>query len=656
LWKEQFGGDPAIAGKTIPIDRQPHTVVGVAPAGFNFPIRGRKVQIWTTLARDAASATVQPVTEQRGNRMLGSIARLKPTVSLAAAQAQMDTIAASIAKQYNNNIASTYVRRELDRLVGDLRGPLSILSGAVALVLLIACANIANLLLVRTAERGREFALRMAIGAGKERVIRQLLTENLFLALLAGAVGALIATMALHLALPFLENSLPRMGEVRIDRGVLGFSVMLALLTTLLFSLPSALQLFRADLGGSLKEGARGATGASERLRGGLVVVQIAVGLILLSGAGLLTAGFSRLMRRDLGFRADHLLAFNIGLADTEYPSQKQVDFNARLQERLRALPGVVSTAAGMPLPLAGDEMSVSFNIQERPSAPSERPSSDMAIVTPSYFRTIGTPLLYGREFTERDDEKSPSVLIVNEAFARKFFPGQDAVGKRIEPGATSRVKGTPMREIIGVVGNARQSPLSMDPEPIYYFPYKQLPWSPPSIVLRTSIPPETLESAVRQQVASLDKQVPVYELRTLDDMLSAGVARPRFLMLLIGCFAAIALLLTAVGLYGVIAYSVLRRSQEIGIRIALGASRGMILGMILGRAMRLAMVGVPIGVAGVYAEENLLQSALYGLGPHNPLLLIAACLVVTLTALIAAYLPARRAASTDPMVALRSE
>jgi predicted permease len=461
--------------------------------------------------------------------------------------------------------------------------------------------------------------------------------------------------VAVRLLVPATSDYLSRIAGAGMDVRVLGFSVALTLLTTLVVSLPPARRIARVDVDGSLRDRPRGDTDAHGRVRSTLVVVQIAMGLILTSGATLLATNFVHLMNRDLGFRPADVLTFNIGLPGARYPTNLRVEFVNTLLDRLKALPAVASASAGMPLPLMGDEMTVAFNIQERPSAPSSRPFANMAIVTPDYFRTIATPLIAGREFSERDDDNAPPVLIVNQAFADRFFPGEQAVGKWILPGATSS-RGPLVRQIVGIVGNARQSSLGPRPEPIYYFPFKQLPWGPPFILIRTTVPPHSLEPAVRDLVASLDKSVPLSDVRSLDDMLVFSMSGPRIVVLLMGAFAVMALLLTAVGLYGVLAYSVMRRTREIGVRIALGANRGSVVTMVLRRALVLVLIGGPIGLAGALAVTRLLTHLIAGRASFDAVPLLLTCALMALTAGIAAYLPARRAASIDPTRALRAE
>ena len=661
LWQRLFGGDPHIVGRTVTLDRQPYTVVGVAPIGFAFPVNQPDIQLWTTIAADReAPPGDQPITEQRGAHLLRALGRLKPGVSIEQARADLDVIAQALAKQYpdtNTNTRRTSVRPALETLVGKSRTPLLILLGAVGLVLLIACANIANLLLARTASREHEMAVRAAIGASRGRVIRQLLTESLLLAMLGGAAGIVMADYALHLLLPLGGESIPRLAQAGVDGRVLAFSLLLAFITSVLFGMAPAVQASKIDLTGSLKEQSRGSTNRHDRLRGVLVVAQVTLGLVLVTGAGLLVASFLHLEQSDLGLKPDHLLTYWFSLPETEYKTAQQMAFYDQLLEHMHALPGVQSAAGVWPLPLGGDNATVSFNIEERPAPPPRRPSARMAFATPTYFSTAGIPLLKGRPFTTHDDEKAPPVLIVNKAFADKFFPGEDVIGKRITPGATGPgQKGETLHEIVGVVGSAKLFALDAEPQPIYYFPYKQPAWMPPVVMVRTSVPPRTLESAIRGQMAALDPLVPVFQVRTMDELLSTQVTEARFHTLLLGCFAGIALLLTMVGLYGVMAYLVTRRTREIGVRIALGASQAAVLSMVLKQAMRLVAAGLAIGLVGSFAAIQLLRSMLYGVSPWNLPVFVLAALLAALTATLAAYLPARRATKVDPMTALRCE
>ncbi len=658
LWSTYFGADPAIVGTTITLDREPFVIVGVAPRGFVFPI-GRRVQIWTTLARDAAGGGAQPATEQRGARMLDGIARLRPGVSIAAAQAEMDSLATTIAAEHpdqNRNITTTYVRPEHERLAGPTRVPLMILLAAVTLVLLIACANTANLQVARVMDRARELAMRVAIGASRGRLIRQILTENLVVALLGASLGVALAIAAIRAAAPLWADGLPGVNDLKVDWHVLAFCAGLAVVTAILVALPTVLRLSRADVNSSLRTGSWGNTPARDRLRSGLVVAQVALGLTLLSGATVLFEGFLHLMQRDLGFQPDHLITFSISLPGEAYGNDRQQAFVAQLIERIQNLPGVAVAAAGSPLPLTGHQMTMAFGIQEHPVAPANRSSADMAIVTPGFFRATGIRLEEGREFTERDTQGSPPVLIVNRAFADRFFPGERAIGKRIEPGATFKNQGPLMREIVGIVGDARQSPMGVDREPIYYFPYRQLPWFPPAVVVRTAVPPSTLEPALRAAVAELDRQVPVDEMFTMRELLSSGVTIPRFLTVLLTAFAAVALVLMAMGLYGVTAYSVSKQTREIGVRIALGASRRAITAGVMTRAALPVGIGMLLGLAGALGAGRVIGSVMQGIPVHNAAVLGLGCLILATSAALAAFLPARRAASIDPLHALRAE
>jgi putative ABC transport system permease protein len=659
LWKTRLGGAVGIIGRTINLDREPYLVVGVAPAGFNFPVGGEQVQVWMTLAIDGGFGTVQPVTQQRGARMLSVMGRLRDGLSIQQAGAQMDRIAASLAERYpdeNRRYPGVFLQPALADVASLARGPLLFLLGAVGMVLLLACANLANLLLSRAAEREREFALRLAIGAARSRIVRQVMTEGLTLASMGGIGGVAMAALLVGLAVPLVGASIPRIEQTRVDGRVLVFALTVTVATSVLFSLAPAARLLRERLNDPLKEGAYGNVHGPDRLGSALVVVQIALGLMLLSGAGLLMAGFVHLTRQDPGFEPERLLTFSVGVPGSQYPRIRQLEFYTQLLERLANVPGARSAAVAMPLPLTGNSMTVRFDIAERPAPPSARPGSDIAIVSPGFFETAGIRLLQGRGFTDQDDSAGPPVLIVNRAFADKFFPGENAVGKRIKSGAVSDARGPQMREIVGIVGNARQSPLGPQPDPIYYFPYRQLPWCCPSLVVRAAASPDSLESSVRSVVSSIDRQLPLFEVRTGGQILSLGVTPVRFLTLLLVSFAAIGLLLTSIGLYGVLSYAVVKRTREIGIRIALGASRRAVLCMVLHQSAILVGAGLIIGVAGSIATRRLIGGMLFGVDAGNPLLLLNALSVMVGAAWLATYLPARRAASIDPLRALRSE
>jgi putative ABC transport system permease protein len=651
LWTNRFGRDREIVGKAIQMNGVPFTVVGVTPERFQFPVDIPAVQLWVTLSEDATAA------DQRGGRMLDAIGRLKPGVSAEQARTQMDVVAGALARQYpdsNRNIATTWIQPELKRLTDRGEKAMWILLGAVALVLLIACANVASLLLARSTERAREFALQIALGASRVALLRQLFVESLALGLLGTAGGVLLAIGTLQAILPLAGDSIPRLAETDVDWQVLAFSAVLAALTSVLFGVAPALQAAAADPVGGLKEGARSIAPGRDRFRSALVVGQIALGLVLLVGAELLMASFLHLTQRDPGFRADHLLTFDIGVSEAQSTVAKQIAFCDRVIERMRTIPGVQVAATGTPLPLQGHEMRVGFDIEERPAAVSDRPRSDMAIVTPRYFAAMGIPLLKGRDFSERDDAGAPPVLVVNQAFARKYFPGEDVIGKRIQPGAGRPP--TPMREIVGIAGDAKQAVLGTDSDPIYYFPYKQLPWRIGTIILRTAVPPVEVESAARAALASLDRQVPMSQIRTGEGLSAAVIAPARFLTVLMGSFAAIALLLTVAGLYGVLSYMVARRRREIGVRIALGAGRGEVIGIVLLRAALLVTTGLILGSAGALGVARLLGNIEFGVPGGIAVIVAGACCMMAITSSVAAFVPAARAASVDPIQALRSE
>ena len=658
MWTTLLNADPKVIGGVLSLDRKPHTVVGVAPPGFRYPAE-RRVQVWTTIARDVDSETLQPITEQKGARMLDAIGLLARGDTRAQATAKASAVAAGLARDHpasNRNLPAAVVRTEVERMLGPARGALLALWGAVTLVLLIACANLANMLLARAADRQRELGVRLAIGASRGRVMRQLVTENLVLALIGAAGGVAGATLAVQALAALVADRAPRVADVAVDWRVLAFTTSLAIATSILVSLPAVFAIRRLNVDGTLRGASRGATDSHDRVRSSLVVVQVAVGVVLLTAATVLVASLLHITRRDLGLRPADLQVFSMALSGERYRDDGHVRFSSQVLDAVRGMGGVQAAAGATPLPLTGDQMVIAFDIEGRPTASSERPRANFAIVTPQYFATLGAALVSGRDFTEQDDERRARVLIVNQAFAARFFPGESAIGKRISTGATSRFEtdGRPhYREIVGVVGNVRQSLLGRNPEPIYYVPYRQMPWTAPSLLVRTTL--ASTPADVRRLVASFDPNVPV-EVRTIQSVFDSSLTAPRIGAWLMSGFAAIGLLLTATGLYGVLSYAVLRRTREIGVRIALGASRTRVVGEVLRRAFILVGVGLVLGGAGAVAVSVLLGKLLVVPASGAALRLGAEAALIVLTAAAAAFVPARRAASIDPTQALRSE
>ena len=633
LWMNRLGGKRDILGKAIPVNGVPFTVIGVAPEGFQFPMDVPAVQLWVTFSGEATGGN------QRGARMLDVVGRLKPGISVEQARRQLDLVAGALASQYpesNGNFATTWMQPESERVSGLAEAPILLLLGAVTLVLLIACANVASLLLARSIERAREFALQVALGASRLALVRQLLVESVTLGLLGTVGGVLLSIGVLQGVLPLAGDRIPRLAETTVDGRVLVFSAFLAVLTSVMFGLVPALHAAAADPINGLKAGARSIAPGHDRFRSGLVVGQIALGLGPLVSANLLIAGFLNLTRRDPGFRSDHLLTFDIGLPQSQYAVAEQVAFCDRLLERMRAIPGVQAAATGTPLPLQGHEMSIAFDIEERPAGASDRPRSDVAIVSPGYFTAMGIPVVMGRDFGERDDARALPVLVVNEAFARKYFPGRDIIGKRIRPGA-----GAPpllMREIVGVVGDARQAVLGTDSDPIYYFPYQQLPWRIGTIVLRTTVPPLELAPAAREVLASLDRAASMSQIRTGEGLSAAVTAPARLVTVVMSTFAALALLLTMAGLYGVLSYMVARRRREIGVRAALGAGRGEVIAIVWRRAALLVAIGLIVGSAGAFGVGRLLTNLLGGIPASIPAVVVGACCAMAIASSVAAF------------------
>ncbi|MBO0861031.1 MAG: ABC transporter permease [Chloracidobacterium sp.] len=661
LWRRQFGGDPNIVGRTMTLDGKQFNVVGVMPAGFQFPIEADPVEVWASSSINGEKTDPKEPApyEQRGAHYLQAVGRLKPCVTIEQAQAEMNVIAGNLEKQYPDSNTSRGINLITyhNDLVHDYTEALWLILGAVGCVLLIACVNVANLLLARSTARYKEIAVRAALGASRGRVIRQLLTESLLLALCGGLVGLLSAWWGTAALVRLIPEEVPRLADINIDLRVFGFTLLLSVVTGVVFGLAPALQTSKIELTEAMKEGSRSVGAGRGRLRGGLVVAEIAIALVVLIGAGLLLQTFRRLQQVDLGFDTHNMLTASVELPDARYPKPEQATvFYQTLLDRVKALPGVEAASAIIPQPLSGDTMTISFDIEGRNIPKGEQPSSHFRAISLDYFNVMMIPLLAGRAFTERDDAHSPGVLIVNETFAKRHFPNENPIGKHVKPGIS--LEGEPVwREIIGVVKDVkhRQS-LSRDYEPEYYVPHAQMPINSMNLVVRTTNDPRGLARSLQQEVQSLDHDIPVPRIKTLEQYLGVAVAQPKFNALLIGLFAGLALLLTAVGLYGVMAYSVIQRAQEIGIRVALGARRGDVLRMVLRQGLKLTAVGLAIGLAAAYALTRYMQSLLFGVKPTDPVTFVAIALLLIAVALVACWIPARRATKVDPMAALRSE
>jgi len=659
LFRKHFNSDPSILNQAITLDGRPFTIVGVMPASFEFPIQNDPVDLWTTIAGDASGKV--PATGQRGAHFLSVIARLKPGIKQEQAQTDLTTIAARLEQQYpdTNTHKSLRIDSALAALVGDIRPALLILLGAVACVLLIACANVANLLLARATSRHKEMAIRAALGASRMRVIRQLLTESVLLSLVGGAVGLLLAVWWSDLLVALGKDDIPRAVHVGIDWRVLGFTLGLSLITGLIFGLAPAHHSAKGELVESLKDGGRGTSEGARRssIRNLLVVSELAIAVVLLVVAGLLIQSLWRLQNVNSGLQPKNVLTFNLAVPEIKYNFERQSQFFIDLKSRLEATPGVQSASTIFPLPLSGDRFSISFEIEGRPMAPKDHPSADFFTTGVGYFRAMGIPIIKGRDFDDRDKHGSTPVIIVNETFARQIFPNEDPIGKRIHPGISS-IDGeeSMMREIVGVVGDVRNRNLNTEAKLAYYVPQTQVPFSQMVAVVKTSGEPRSMISAVTKDVAAMDADVPLFGVKSMEEYMSASVAAPRFNTTLLSIFAGVALVLTIVGLYGVMSYSVVQRTNEIGIRLALGAQSRDVLLMIVKQGSRLIVVGLLIGLAGAFAATRVIASLLFGVTTKDPFTFVAAAVLLAIVALLACYVPAWRATKVDPLEALRYE
>ncbi|HKP87961.1 MAG TPA: ABC transporter permease [Blastocatellia bacterium] len=657
LWARRFGSDPNIVGATITLDGQSYNVIGIMPADFVVP---QSVDLWSPIA----FTPEQLAATNHGNEFLTVIARLKPGVTLGQAQAEMDTLAEQLRPQFygpNWGISLVSLR---EQLVGSARFPLLILLGTVAAVLLIACTNVANLLLARASARQKEIAIRTALGATRARVVRQLLTESVLLALAGGLFGLGIAYLGIRLIVvgvpQNISNSILGWKLIGLNPQVLGFTVLVSLITGIIFGLIPAFHASKPDLNDSLKEGGRTGSEGGRRnfVRSVLVVVEVAMALVLLVVAGLLIRSFARLQEVNPGFNPQNVLSMQLSLPRSKYAETDQLSaFYDQALERIKTLPGAQFAAFGTNLPMSGNNSSASFAVEGLQVPPGESsPHGDPHMVSADYFKTMQIPLLAGRYFDERDSKDSLPVTIVDETLAKRYWPDEDAVGKRIAAFFESSQNQPKWRQVVGVVKNVKRYGLDGKIKEQYYFPQSQNPQRSMYLLVRTATDPTSLVAPIRDAIHEVDKDQPIFRVMTMEQVVSNSVAQPRFTTVLLAIFAGVALLLAAVGIYGVMSYSVNQRTHEIGIRMALGARPSDVLKMVLRYGMTITLVGVAIGLAGAFLVTRVMSSLLFGVGAHDPITFAAIPLILAGVALGACFVPARRATKVDPMVALRYE
>src|SRR5213595_2054537 len=652
LWQRRFGSDPSVVGRALTLNGESYTVIGIMPRFVQLPgFANRNDQLWVPIAFPPEEAS------QRGNHFLEVIARLKPGITLKQAQAEMETIAARLAQQYpdyNTRIGAVVVPLH-EEVVGDIKPALLVLLGAVGFVLLIACANVANLLLARAAIRQKEIALRLALGASRSRLTRQFLTESVLLAMFGAGLGLLLALAGIRILKTFIPATISQVQTINIDARVLIFTAVVAIVTGIAFGLTPALQSSHLNLNDTLKEGGRDTGGGNKgnRLRGLLVIGEVAVSFVLLIGAGLLINSFFHLRNLEPGFRAYHLLTMKVDLSEVKYPDRdRRAAFFDEVIRRVRALPGVGSAAVAGNLPLTYNGDSMNISVEELPDPPpDQRPDVIYRAIGPGYFGSMGIPIIRGRDFTNHDKGDSTNVVVISEKTAQHFWPGQEPIGKRLKPGSST--SNTPWREVIGIVKDVRQNDFIATPKMQMYFTYRQLKdLAPNALVVRTGIEPMTLAASVRDAIWSVDKDQTVADIDTMEHIVAGAVARQRFSMVLLGVFAALALLLASVGIYGVMSYSVAQRTREIGIRMALGARRADVLQMTIKQELKLVGAGMILGLAAAFLLTRLLQSLLFGISATDPVTFFGISLVLLAVAILASYRPALRATKVDPIIA----
>ncbi|MDQ3949600.1 MAG: ABC transporter permease [Gemmatimonadota bacterium] len=643
LWRRRFGSDPRIVGRTVTLEGRPYTVVGIMPPSFAFP---DEADLWRPLAPDPVS--------QRSNHTLGVVGRLRPGVTVEQASAEMRAIAAQLAKQYPESNGEWGVRLATfrDWLIGpELRDRVVALLFAVGLLLLMACVNVANLLLARASTRRREMGVRAALGAGRGRIARQLLTESLTLSAVGAAAGVALASAAMPVLRSVGGDAVPRLDEMSLDWRVVAFAVGASLATGLLFGLAPAIYASRAGLHDMLRSGTRVA--GAGRLRNVLVVASVALAMLLLVGAGLVGTSFARLMRVDPGFEAEHVLAASLSLPRHErYQGERIAPFYADVMRRVAAIPGV--RAAGMTniAPFSGGSTAIPFSVVGRPPLkPGEYPQAAWRTVTPGYFAALGVQLKRGRLLAESDAEKSPPVIVITDTMARAYWPGEDPIGRQITPQTSTKAF-----TVVGVVSNIRDQDLAEDPAPLMYLSYRQVAWPSMWLLVRATGAPSSVANAVRREIWTIDKTLPIAEVQPLEQLVSEVAAQPRLTMLIFALFASAALALAVIGVYGVVAYSVSQRTREIGVRLALGAQPSHIVRRVLRHGLTLAALGIAMGAAGTYTLSRFIAAILYGTEPTDPATYGGVAILLVACAAAASLAPARRAARVDPAAALRYE
>ena len=654
LWQRRFGGDPGIVGREIDLGGKT-TVIGVLPAGFQFPISDDPQDFWEPIL---GADFMAKEGHERANRFLSVVGRLKPGVTVEQAKADLDLLSRQIEQQSpesNTNVIFNAVSMHED-VTRDYRPALLIMLGAVGLVLLIACANVANLLLARATARQKEIAIRMALGASRSRIAAQLLTESVLLSVAGGLFGLLLATWGMDLLVAYGPANVPRLRAVSLDRYVLFFTLGVSTLTGVVFGLAPALHASRPDPGNMLKDAGRGSSHSGRNwMRSGLIVSEVALSLMLLAGAGLLINSFWRLLHTDAGFDGKGVLALDIPLNRTKYttPEQRSAAFE-QLVARMKTIPGVRDASVVSNVPLTDFDEELSFQVEGRePYKPGEEAASDYTVIGNDYFRTMQINVLRGRVFTSQDTATSPRVIIVSDAFVKRYFPNEEPIGRRIIFDGPNKVP----REIVGVVGDVRRNGLDVDVEPEMYVPHIQKPERRLNVVIRTDHEDASqLAPLARAEVKAFDPNQVVWRVQTLQQLFGASVASRRFNMVLLGIFASVALVLAAVGLYGVMSYSVSRRTQEIGIRMALGAKRVDVLRLVVRQGMTMTLIGLVLGLAGAFSLSRVMIGLLHGVSPTDPLTFAGVSIVLLAVALLACLIPARRATRVDPIVALRAE